>query len=49
MSEVRGGQEKPPRAQARGGDPEEPPTPKSRAGGWEEQPKEQWLSRHRRA
>ena len=24
-SEVRGGQEKPPRAQARGGDPEEPP------------------------
>ena len=35
--------------EARGGGPEEPPMPEARADGREEQPKEQWLSRHRRA
>ena len=36
-------------SEVRGGSQEETPTPEARAGGQEEQPKEQWLSRHRRA
>ena len=38
-----------PKPEARGGTWEEPPMPEARADGREEQPKEQWLSRHRRA
>ena len=38
-----------PESEIRGGDLEEPPMPEARADGREEQPKEQWLSRHRRA
>ena len=48
-SEIRGGQEKPPRARPGAVTLRSHPEPKARAGGLEEQPKEWWLRRHRRA